>query len=96
VSVLGRGTGRFQRGEGPPSPRAERANGLPAWLCALLVVRLLAPTLAGAVWAAPVTVSGAGEDASSPQVAVDADGDAIATWMRSDGTNTRIQASGGP
>ncbi len=78
--------------EDPPSPRAERANGLPAWLCAVLAVGLLAPALAGAVWTAPVTVSGAGEDASSPQVAVDADGDAVFVWVRSDGTNDRIQA----
>jgi hypothetical protein len=34
----------------------------------------------------------AGQDALDPQVAVDADGDAIFVWERSDGTNSRIEA----
>ena len=38
------------------------------------------------------TLSSAGQDAGRPQVAVDADGDAVLTWLRSDGTNYRIQA----
>ena len=44
------------------------------------------------VLAAVQTLSGPGEDASGPQVAVDADGDAVFTWERSDGTDQRIEA----
>jgi hypothetical protein len=42
------------------------------------------------------TLSSAGEDAKIPQVAVDATGDAVATWRRSDGANQRIQGVVGP
>ena len=38
------------------------------------------------------TLSGAGQDAEDPQVAVDADGDAVFTWWRNDGANDRVQA----
>lgn len=38
------------------------------------------------------TLSGPGQDATEPQVAVDASGDAVIVWYRSDGTNQRIQA----
>ncbi len=62
-----------------------------ASLCALVAVGLQVPALAGA-WTAPVTLSAGGEDSSGAQVAVDADGDAVFTWVRSDGTNDRIQA----
>jgi hypothetical protein len=41
----------------------------------------------------PDDLSEAGHNASSPQVAVDAAGNAIAVWQRSNGTNTIIQAS---
>ena len=40
------------------------------------------------------TLSGAGQDAGEPQVAIDADGDAVFAWTRLDGTNNRIQARG--
>ena len=36
--------------------------------------------------------SPAGQDASSPEVAVDPDGDAVFTWNRTDGANLRIRA----
>jgi hypothetical protein len=38
------------------------------------------------------TLSAAGQDAQTPQVAVDANGNAVVVWQRSDGTNVRIQA----
>jgi hypothetical protein len=38
------------------------------------------------------TLSKSGQNASAPQVAVDADGDAVFTWSRFDGTNFRVQA----
>jgi len=45
---------------------------------------------------APSTLSDAGEPANSDAVAVDADGDAVVAWSRSDGTDSRIQYSSGP
>ena len=38
------------------------------------------------------TLSAAGQTAFDPQVAVDADGDAVFTWARYDGTESRVQA----
>ena len=42
------------------------------------------------------TLSAGGQNALGAQVAVDAGGDAIVTWQRSDGTSQRVQASAGP
>jgi hypothetical protein len=39
------------------------------------------------------TLSEAGQDAQFPQVAMDADGNALAVWYRSDGAHLRIQAA---
>jgi hypothetical protein len=39
-----------------------------------------------------LTLSAPGQDATEPEVAVDATGDAVFVWERSDGTNTRVQA----
>jgi hypothetical protein len=55
-------------------------------------VGLLVPTLAGAEWTAPVNLSASGQDAFGPQVAVDDTGDAVFTWTRFDGTNSRVEA----
>jgi hypothetical protein len=44
-------------------------------------------------WAAPITISDAGQSASQPDVAVDSTGAALVTWSRGDGTNIRIQAT---
>jgi hypothetical protein len=38
------------------------------------------------------TLSAAGQNASEPQVGIDSTGNAVFTWKRSDGTNTRIEA----
>ncbi len=51
---------------------------------------------AGGTLSAVQTLSGAGQNAVGTQVAVDAGGDAIVTWQRSDGTSQRVQASVGP
>jgi hypothetical protein len=48
-------------------------------------------TAAGATGPAQ-TLSAAGQDAFSPVVASDADGDAVAVWVRSDGTSLRVEA----
>ncbi len=67
-----------------------------ASLVAMLLVGGAAPTSAGAAWTAPVTVSVPGRDAITPQVAIDAQGDAVFVWRRFDGANTVIQAAAGP
>ncbi len=51
---------------------------------------------AAGVLSAVSALSAPGQDAVDPGIGVDADGDAVVTWARSDGTNTRIQASDGP
>jgi hypothetical protein len=58
----------------------------------MLLVGGAAPTSAVAAWTAPLTLSAAGRNADSAQVAVDSQGDAVFTWRRSDGTNQRVQA----
>ena len=54
-------------------------------------VQARARSAAGAL-SAVQTVSDAGQFAIDPQVAVDADGDAVFAWRRSDGANDRVQA----
>jgi hypothetical protein len=44
-------------------------------------------------WKAPVAISGAGNNASAPQVAMDNKGNAIIAWYQSDGTYSRIYRS---
>ena len=70
---------------------ATGARGRSAVLFVLLAVGLALPALATAEWTTPVDLSQAGQSATNPQVAVDADGNAVFTWARSDGTNTRVQ-----
>jgi hypothetical protein len=38
------------------------------------------------------TLSASGQDAEAPQVAVDGDGNAVVVWIRSDGSDERVQA----
>ena len=47
----------------------------------------------GGDWSTPQTISDPLQSASSPQIAVDPSGNAVAVWTRSDGTNLRIQAA---
>ncbi len=65
------------------------------WLCAgvgaVLLGAVLAPAL-HAAWTTPSFVSGAGQAAADPEVAVDADGNAVLTWLRFDGENFRVEA----
>ncbi|MGH4010069.1 MAG: hypothetical protein ACRDTH_18265, partial [Pseudonocardiaceae bacterium] len=44
-------------------------------------------------WLAPVDLSADGQDASGPQVAVDAQGNVVAVWYRFNGTNWTVQAA---
>ena len=51
------------------------------------------PRTAGGTWGAVQTpLSPPGQHAVDPRVALDADGDGLIVWVRSDGDNTRIQA----
>lgn len=45
------------------------------------------------VWSEPVNISEEGQDATAPELNVDASGNAIAVWMRSNGINFIVQAS---
>ncbi|MFN8109212.1 MAG: choice-of-anchor C family protein [Thermoleophilia bacterium] len=48
---------------------------------------------AGGAWGAPTALTATGFDAMTPGLAVAPDGTAVATWSRSDGTQTRFQAA---
>jgi hypothetical protein len=48
---------------------------------------------AGGVWQAPVDLSVAGQNAYDPQVALDSQGNAVAVWERSNGSNFIIQSA---
>ncbi len=48
---------------------------------------------AGEAWGKPVTVSEAGQDAHTPEVAVDPTGEAIAVWTSANGSNEVVQAA---
>jgi hypothetical protein len=52
-------------------------------------------TAAGALLARQI-LSDDAQEALDQQVAIDADGDAVATWRRFDGAKKRIQAAIGP
>jgi hypothetical protein len=47
-------------------------------------------------WSTPVDLSVAGENAQSPQVAADANGDVAAVWLRSNGANNIVQVATKP
>ena len=51
---------------------------------------------AGGSWQAPVELSAAGHNASSPQIAVDPEGDAVVVWERDNGANEVIEAASRP
>ena len=47
----------------------------------------------GGTWSAPVDLSADGEDAHLPQLAVDAEDEAVAVWLRSDGSDEIAQGA---
>ncbi|HEX3265253.1 MAG TPA: hypothetical protein VHR16_06250 [Candidatus Limnocylindrales bacterium] len=47
---------------------------------------------AGGTFGSVQSLSAAGQNASNPAVGVDGNGNAVVAWVRSDGTNTRVQA----
>lgn len=60
-----------------------------------VVIALGAPAAARAApsWLAPIDVSAGGESAVSPDVALDAQGNAVAVWQRFNGTVTVVHAA---
>ena len=48
------------------------------------------------LWGAPTDLSAAGQNADDSQVAVDGSGNAIATWVRFDGSKWRVQTAARP
>ena len=72
-----------------------------AWAAGLsLLAGAAAPAAPAAAfqgpWAPPANLSASGRDAGSAQVAVAADGTAIAVWRRSNGRSSIVQASTRP
>ena len=72
-------------------------EGLATWLrffvLALGATLLMhAPAHATPIFLSAVDLSDAGQDAFGPQVAVDASGNSLTVWTRSDGSNLRVQA----
>ena len=65
-------------------------RALPIFLASLVVGVTASP--AAATFSTPFDLSAPGQNAWAPQVDVDADGDAVFTWARFDGTNWRVQA----
>ena len=61
-------------------------------LVGVVVAVLVSATAVWAEWSDPANVSPAGKNADSHQAAIDADGDAVIVWRRSDGSNYRVEA----
>jgi DNA-binding beta-propeller fold protein YncE len=67
----------------PPRRLAGRTVAL---FSLFLLAALVIPVSAQATWSSPVTLSGPGGDAFSPQVAFDQNGNAVFVWVRRDAT----------
>ncbi|HEY0280073.1 MAG TPA: hypothetical protein VGC32_17555 [Solirubrobacterales bacterium] len=61
-----------------------------------LIVQAAVRRDASAPWSAPVDLSAKGENAGSPAVAIDPDGEAVAAWQRFDGSHHIVQVSARP
>lgn len=89
LSAPGRGATRPQvavAGDGSAFAVWRRTNGTN-----LIVQAAVRP--AGGAWGAPQDLSQIGQDGTNPQVASNTEGDAVAVWHRSNGTNTIVQAA---
>jgi hypothetical protein len=64
------------------------------FLALVVLLACAVPALADQRWKLPAqTLSDPGQDATEDDLAVDANGNAVAVWTRFDGTNNRIQAA---
>jgi len=85
-----------QNAVGPQIAVDPHGNAVAVWLRfsgTHEVVQSAARPAASGVWQAPVDVSVTGADATSPQVAVDPHGNAVAVWTHSNGPNLIVQGS---
>jgi hypothetical protein len=67
--------------------RLLRASSLTLTATLVLVALFASRARAAPTWLAPTPLSGSAEDASVPQVAVDASGDAVMVWQRTSAEN---------
>src|SRR5262245_45110046 len=88
--------GQAARSGGPMSRHGVRSKAVAAFACLALSLIAAPPALATPTWLAPVNLSEAGQGAFAPQVASDAQGDAVAVWQRFNGSNEIIQAATKP
>lgn len=91
--------------EAPPRDRrTHQAPTRPGWLSRRSAISALAASLgafallspaakAVPTWLSPANLSEAGQEAASPQVAFDPQGDTVAVWRRFSGSNEIVQAS---
>ena len=68
-----------------------RLAGVTTGLAVFAALLALGASVAGAAFSTPVFLSHGSQNANAPQVASDADGDAVAVWQRFDGSTSRIQ-----
>ena len=60
------------------------------------IVQAAVQAAGATTWSGPVDISQPGQSATNPQVAMYENGDAIAVWQRSNGTNAIVQSSSRP
>jgi hypothetical protein len=70
-----------------------RCSTFAAVICALSALVAVAPAQATPAWQASANLAEAGQNAETPQVAVDAQGDTVAVWRRYDGSNQIVQGA---
>jgi PKD domain len=77
--------------------RRVAAHGLAVIVLGVAALLLaVAPAWAAPTWLAPVKLSAAGIDAEQPDVAVDAQGDALSVWVRGDVVEASSGSAAGP
>ncbi|MDP9255485.1 MAG: PKD domain-containing protein, partial [Actinomycetota bacterium] len=99
-------TGLWQPAASPPVNTAAmhvafdtQGNAFAVWAASNgtnSIVQAAVRPAASDVWQTPTDLSTAGQDADGAQVAVDAQGNALAVWRRFDGTNHVVQAAARP
>ncbi len=91
-------SGPFSSGYWPVVAMDDRGGAVAAWQWwdgAYLVVQV-AVRPAGGRWSAPETLSRPGQNASRPRLAMDAEGNAVVAWMRSNGSWIAAQVASRP
>jgi hypothetical protein len=73
--------------------KATAPRAIAAAIVSLVLALLAVPSAGGGVWQVPVNLSAGGQEADSPQVALDPQGNAVAVWRRSNGPNYIVQGA---